>query len=100
MDHGSAASLGRGADLHIANGVDVVNRAAMTNEPKSLSDIKMKPSTVFMLNQHGYETVEDMAHLPSVQILRLPCMGGSDWRKLAAALGREPFSELSRRKKS
>lgn len=72
----------------------------MANDAKQLSDIKMRPTTVLMLNQHGYETVEDLAHLSSAQILRLPCMGGSDWRKLAAALGREPHSELSRCKKA
>lgn len=70
----------------------------MENEPISLSDLKLRPTTVFMLNQHGFETVADLAHLSSVEILRLPGMGGSDWRKLAAALGREPHSELSRRK--
>ncbi len=70
----------------------------MTDEPKALADLKMRPSMVLELNQHGYEMVADMAHLSSVEILRLPGMGGSDWRKLAAALGREPHSELSRRK--
>ncbi|XUY30438.1 hypothetical protein RMR21_025820 (plasmid) [Agrobacterium sp. rho-8.1] len=70
----------------------------MTNDQKALSDIKMRPTTVFMLNQHGYETLADIAHLSSAEILRMPCMGGSDWRKLSAALGREPFSQLSRRK--
>ncbi|WP_142795466.1 helix-hairpin-helix domain-containing protein [Xanthomonas perforans] len=71
----------------------------MENEPISLSDLKLRPTAVFMLNQHGFETVADVAHLSSAEILRLPGMGGSDWRKLAAALGREPHSELSRRKR-
>lgn len=70
----------------------------MTQRSRALSDLKMRPYMVLELSQHGYETVEDMAHLSSAEILRLPGMGGSDWRKLAAALGREPHSELSRRK--
>lgn len=68
----------KGADLHIARGVNFADRVGMTNDQKSLSDIKMKPTTVIMLNQHGYETLEEMAHLSSAEILRMPGMGGSD----------------------
>lgn len=72
----------------------------MENEPISLSDLKLRPAALFMLNQHGYETVADLVHLSNPEILRLPGMGGSDWRKLAAALGREPYSQISRRKRA
>lgn len=93
------ASANAGADLHIASGINFSDRGGMTDDQKSLSDIKMKPTTVIMLNQHVYETLEEMAHLSSAEILRMPGMGGSDWRKLAAALDREPISQLSQRKK-
>ncbi|MCL6650831.1 hypothetical protein A6R70_00830 [Agrobacterium rubi] len=46
----------------------------MTNDQKSLSDIKMKPYIVFMLYQHGYETLADLAHLSNADILRMPRM--------------------------
>lgn len=73
------ASANAGADLHIASGINFSDRGGMTDDQKSLSDIKMKPTTVIMLNQHGYETLEEMAHLSSAEILRMPGMGGSDW---------------------
>lgn len=45
----------------------------------------------------GYEVVGDMQHLPTAELLRIPGMGGHDWRKIAKALGREPFPDQKRR---
>ncbi|MBP2466844.1 putative DNA-binding helix-hairpin-helix protein [Sinorhizobium meliloti] len=45
----------------------------------------------------GYEVVEDMQHLPTAELLRIPGMGGNDWRKIAKALGRDPFPTLKKR---
>lgn len=60
--------------------MNFADRVGMTNDQKSLSDIKMKPYIVFMLYQHGYETLADLAHLSNADILRMPRMGGSEWR--------------------
>jgi len=45
----------------------------------------------------GYEVVGDLQHLPSAELLRIPGMGGHDWRKIAKALGRDPFPDLKKR---
>ncbi|WP_132411869.1 hypothetical protein [Neorhizobium sp. S3-V5DH] len=58
----------------------------------NLSDLRIKPSLLAELKQLGFERAEDLQHLPSAEILRIPGMGGSDWRKIAAAMGREPHS--------
>ncbi|WP_233124543.1 hypothetical protein [Agrobacterium vaccinii] len=72
----------------------------MTNDQESLSDIKMRPTTVFLLNQHGFEMLKDLAQVSNADILLLAGMGGSDRRKLAAALDRELIPQISRRKKA
>lgn len=63
----------------------------------NLSDLKLNPSVLLELHQRGYETAEDMAHLTIPESLRIPGVGGRDWRKIAAAQGREPHTEPSRR---
>ncbi|RVG74083.1 hypothetical protein [Sinorhizobium meliloti] len=62
-----------------------------------LEDLKLKPWLLVELNQLGYEIVEDMQHLPTAELLRIPGMGGNDWRKIAKALGREPLPDLKKR---
>lgn len=62
-----------------------------------LEDLKLKPWLLVELNQFGFEVVEDMQHLSPVEMLRIPGMGGHDYRKIARALGREPFPDQKRR---
>ncbi|WFU07562.1 hypothetical protein QA648_36995 (plasmid) [Rhizobium sp. CB3171] len=56
-----------------------------------ISDLKLKPSLCDELHQLGFEIVDDMQHLSNADILRIPGMGGVSYRRLAAALGREPY---------
>ncbi|WP_037461925.1 hypothetical protein [Sinorhizobium fredii] len=63
-----------------------------------LSDLKLKPYILAELNQLGYEVAGDMQHLSDVEILRIPGMGGRDWRKIAEALGREPYPNRKKRR--
>ncbi|NRP75173.1 MULTISPECIES: hypothetical protein [Rhizobiaceae] len=63
-----------------------------------LSDLKLKPWLLTELNQLGYEVVDDMQHLSTVEILRIPGMGGLAWRKIAKAMGRDPFPDLKKRR--
>ncbi|RVL09948.1 hypothetical protein CN149_23065, partial [Sinorhizobium meliloti] len=44
------------------------------------ADLKLRPSLLRELNQTGYEVVGDMQHLPTAELLRIPGMGGHDWR--------------------
>lgn len=62
-----------------------------------LEDLKLKPYLLTELNQRGYEVVQDMQHLSAVEMLRIPGMGGRCYRKIAKALGREPFPGLKKR---
>lgn len=62
-----------------------------------LADLKLRPSLLRELNLTGYEAVGDLQHLPSAELLRIPGMSGHDWRKIAKALGREPFPDQKRR---
>ncbi|RVP11817.1 hypothetical protein CN085_24035 [Sinorhizobium meliloti] len=63
-----------------------------------LADLKLRPSLLRELSQTGYKVVGDMQHLPTAELLRIPGMGGNDWRKIAKALGREPFPDLKKRR--
>ncbi|MGZ9718747.1 hypothetical protein [Rhizobium miluonense] len=56
-----------------------------------LADLKLKPWLLRELTGLGYETVEDLGHLSTADVLRIPGMGSYDWRKIAKVLGREPF---------
>ena len=55
----------------------------------NLKDLKLRPSLLAELNQLGYETAEDMSPISTAELLRIPGMGGHDWRKIARAMGRE-----------
>ncbi|ASQ01945.1 hypothetical protein CN128_33315 [Sinorhizobium meliloti] len=57
----------------------------------------LRPSLLRELNQTGYEVVGDMQNQPTPELLRIPGMGGQDWRKIAKALGRGPFPGLKKR---
>ncbi|MCO6423856.1 hypothetical protein JT737_19305 [Sinorhizobium meliloti] len=61
-----------------------------------LADLKLKPWLLAELKQLGYEVVGDMQHLSAVELLRIPGMGGRCYRKIAKALGREPFPGLKK----
>ncbi len=62
-----------------------------------LEELKLKPWLLVELNQLGFEVVEDMQHLSAVEMLRIPGMGGHDYRKIARAMGRVPFTDLKSR---
>ncbi|WP_322883286.1 hypothetical protein U8C37_09335 [Sinorhizobium medicae] len=62
-----------------------------------LADLKLRPSLLRELNQTGYEVVGDMQNQPTPELLRIPGMGGQDWRKIAKALGRDPFPGSKKR---
>nr|WP_234896003.1 hypothetical protein [Sinorhizobium medicae] len=51
-----------------------------------LADLKLRPSLLRELHLTGYEVVGDLQHLPTAELLRIPGMGGHDWRKIARAL--------------
>jgi hypothetical protein len=55
-----------------------------------LENLKLTPSLLIELHQRGYVTAGDMAHLSVSETLRIPGMGGRDWRKVAEAQGRDP----------
>ena len=63
----------------------------------NLKDLNLRPSLLEDLNQLGYETVEDLSQFDTPTLLRIPGMGGNQWRKIARALGRPPFSEQASR---
>jgi hypothetical protein len=62
-----------------------------------LADLNFPPSLLAELQQHGFDTVEQMSHLPNSYILRIPGMGGSWYRRLAAAMGREAYAKSARK---
>ncbi|MBP2238797.1 superfamily II DNA/RNA helicase [Sinorhizobium kostiense] len=63
-----------------------------------LADLKLKPWLLAELNQLGYEVVGDMQHLSIEEMLRIPGMGGRDWRVIAKALGIEWNPWLKKRR--
>ncbi|THK33436.1 hypothetical protein EHS39_36385 [Ensifer sp. MPMI2T] len=54
-----------------------------------LADLKLTPWLLDELHQLGYEVIGDMQHLSEAEMLRIPGMGGRDWRVIAKALGIE-----------
>lgn len=62
-----------------------------------LQDLKLKPWLLSELHQRGYIYARDTAHLSVAQSLRIPGMGGRDWRKIADAQGRESHPRASRK---
>jgi len=66
---------------------------AMANLNAKLSDIGLRPGLVAQLSQHGFERVADMIDMSNAEILRIPNMGGVCYRRLCAAMGREPHSK-------
>ncbi len=65
----------------------------MVNLNAKISDIGLKPGLVVELNQRGFEYVVDMIDMSNVEILRIPNMGRASYRRLCAALGRDPYSK-------
>ncbi|MDK4706601.1 hypothetical protein PH562_30475 [Rhizobium sp. CNPSo 4062] len=66
----------------------------------NLKDLKLRPSLLTELNQLGYETAEDMSSISSAELLRIPGMGGHDWRKISRAIGRELTTNRKPKSKS
>lgn len=62
------------------------------NLDAKISDLRIRPNLVAELNQWGFEYVGQMNHMSNVEILRIPGMGGVSYRRLCAALGREPYA--------
>ncbi|RVE86541.1 hypothetical protein [Sinorhizobium meliloti] len=62
-----------------------------------LANLKLRPWLLRELNMIGHEMVGDLQHMPSAELLRIPGMSGRDWRKIAKALGRDPFPVLKKR---
>lgn len=62
----------------------------------NLEDLKLRPGLVCELSARGYQTLNEMAHLSDRELLRIPGMGSTSFRRIAKALGREPFSSLSK----
>ena len=56
-----------------------------------LADLNLMPQTVTALSWCGYNTLADFEGMSHAEILRLPGMGGSQYKKVMAALGREPY---------
>lgn len=54
-----------------------------------LADLKLKPYLLAELHQLGYETPDDLQRSKNAELLRIPGMGGRDWRTIARAMGRE-----------
>lgn len=54
-----------------------------------LADLKLKPYLLAELHQLGYETPDDLQRSTNAELLRIPGMGGRDWRTIARAMGRE-----------
>jgi hypothetical protein len=65
----------------------------MANLNARISDIGLRPGLVAELNQRGFDRVADMIDMPNYEILRIPNMGGTCYRRLCAAMGREPHSK-------
>lgn len=63
----------------------------------NLKELKLRPGLLIELGQLGYETTDDLNRLSSADLLRIPGMGGRDWRTIAHAMGRAPFSKRVRR---
>lgn len=56
-----------------------------------LADLKLTDHLVRALSWCGYNYLRDFEGVSHVDILRLPGVGGAQYRKLIAALGREPY---------
>lgn len=57
-----------------------------------LEDLNLMPWLLAELHQLGYETAEDLKDVPSAELLRIPGLGGSVWRKICKAAGRELYN--------
>lgn len=72
----------------------------MYDEDTKLSDLCLSPWLLSELHQLGYERAGDMRDLPRELMLRIPGMGGAGYKRICAALGREPFALPQRRKRN
>lgn len=61
----------------------------------NLSELDLPEFLLKELERQGFMTTDDMLHLGNDAILKIPGMGRAPYRRLAAALGREPFSKAN-----
>ncbi|OWZ88885.1 hypothetical protein B9J07_35870 [Sinorhizobium sp. LM21] len=58
---------------------------------RKLSDLALRnPKLLAELERRGYESVDDMKHVPTTDALRMKGMGAKSWQKICDALGRDP----------
>ncbi|WP_112770797.1 hypothetical protein [Ensifer adhaerens] len=56
-----------------------------------LSDLGLRnPKLLGEPKRRGYETADDMKHVPTTDALRMMGMGSKSWQKICDALGRDP----------
>ncbi|CAN7713362.1 MULTISPECIES: helix-hairpin-helix domain-containing protein [Ensifer] len=56
-----------------------------------LSDLRLRnPKLLGELKRRGFETVDDMKHVPTTDALRMKGMGAKSWQKICDALGIDP----------
>lgn len=56
-----------------------------------LSDLNLHPWLLQELRIFGFETAEDLKDVPSAELLQIPLLGRSVWRKICKAAGRELY---------
>jgi DNA-directed RNA polymerase alpha subunit len=61
----------------------------MSEHNPLLEDLNLSAPALGALQAHGYFTLDDLRPLTTVQIVRLPNVGGKSLRRILAALGRE-----------
>nr|WP_090428143.1 hypothetical protein [Ensifer sp. OV372] len=57
-----------------------------------LSDLNLPLWLLQELSRRGYKTAEDLKDVPCAELLRIPHMGGSVWRRICKAAGRERYN--------
>lgn len=62
----------------------------MADANPSLHDLKLKPAILGSLKAQGFRHLDDLRSLTNLQLLLIPNMGGSSYKRILAALGRKP----------
>lgn len=66
---------------------------------KPITALPINRDLALEISAHGYETLGDIAKVDRVTLLRIPGVGGRDYRTLMQAVGREPFETRPKRSK-
>lgn len=61
--------------------------------------LKIKPDVAHEVWSFGYETLGDIAKVDRAVLLRIPGVGGRDYKTLMRAVGREPYEAPPKRKR-